>query len=315
MGRFEIATVSALFFMLCGAGNAQHRAETRIGELALAHDTAIWRVEGSGDRFTLSCLAETCERAVFAVEIGTRSEGDCGEEEVRKQAEVRFTFADRHPVNTFNNDRFALVMGESRNGPDFFVEEAVFACLTRDDTIYRFISVPQSGKYPSHTGGILLALLHGGLRMPPPKLHRLELGDLSFTYASDRWRPFVPATETGASLICLAPTCSGPFATLGIELLPEEVPCPRDRELFYEAWQADGEVREIIAGTGAATIRFRLHQFWSGCRNWTPPHMVACTVHDGRAYRVSAGGAMGCKSYAEVPEEAFTDLLKTAQPR
>lgn len=315
MRRFGVGTLSALFFVLCGAANAQHRAETRIGDLFLAHDTAVWRVEGSGDRFTLSCLAETCERAVFAVEIGARPHGDCGEEEVRKQAQARFTFADRHPVNTFGGDKFALIMAESRNGPDFFVEEAVFACLTRDDTVYRFISVPQAGKYPGHTGGVLLSLLHSGLRMPPPKLHRLELGDLAFTYGSDRWRLFVPATETGASLTCLEPTCRGPFPTLGIELLPEDVPCPGDRELFYEVWQADGEAREIIADTGAATIRFRLHEFWSGCRNWTPPHMVACAVHEGRAYRVSAGGGMGCKSYAEVPKEAFTDLLMTAQPR
>lgn len=314
MGRFGVATISALFFMLCGAANAQHRAEIRIGALFLAHDTAIWRVEGSGDRFTLSCLARACERAIFAMEIGTRSDGDCGEDEVRKQAEARFTFADRHPVNTFNNDRFALVMAESRNGPDFFVEEAVFACLTRDDTVYSFISVPQSGEYPTHTGGILLALLHGGLRMPPPKLHRLELGDLAFTYASDRWRAFT-STETGASLSCLPPTCREPLPLAGVELLPEETPCPGDREMLFEAWQRDEYIQEISAGAGDATVRFRLHQFWSGCRNWTPPHLVACAVHDGRAYRISAGGGVGCKSYFEVPEEAFIDLLQTAEPR
>lgn len=315
MARPWVGTVSALLLVLCGAANAQHRAETRIGELFLGHDTAIWRVEGAGDRFTLSCLAQTCERAVFAVEVEKRPGGYCGEEEVRQQAQARFTFADRHPVNTFSQDRFALVMAESRNGPDMYVEEAVFACLTRDDTVYRFISVPQADRYPAHAGGILLSLLPSGLRMPPPKLHRLEVGDLAFTYASDRWRPFLPATETGASLACLPPTCAERMLAVGIEMLPEDKSCPGENEMLFEAWRQDGEVSEIVADTGAATVRFRLHQFWSGCRNWTPPHMVACTVHDGRAYRLSAGGGMGCKSYFEVPEEAFVDLLKTAQPR
>lgn len=315
MGGYRFWAMLALLVAFGGQAEAQQRSETRIGALFLSHDPGKWRIEGFGDRFMFTCRVDACEHAVFAVEIESRPGGYCDKEEARRGAEARFAFADRHPVNTIGRDKFALVLAESRRGPDLFVEEAVFACLTRDDLIYKFISVAQDGKYPGYTGGILLHLLHYGLRMPEPTLHRLEVGDLVFTYPGDRFLPFVPPTAEGASLTCLPPTCREPEPIVGISLLPEDEPCPKEYESFAEQYRQDDEPDVIVADSGTAAIRFRLHEYWTGCRNWTPPIYVGCAVHDGKAYRISTPGEIGCRSGFDIPEDALVDLMQSAQPK
>lgn len=306
--------LACLVGLLSGPIAAQAQDTTiAIGELSLGYDPAQWRIDRNGETFTASCLIAPCEHAIFEIGMESRPGGYCDKEEARREAEARFRFADRHPANTFHYERFALAMAESRKGSKLFVEEAVFACLTRDDLVYRFVSVARNGKFPAFTGGILLRLLEN-LSLPEPKTRQVQVAGLVLHYPSDRWQVAAEATTPERIVLsCLPPTCREHAPAVSIEVLTSGANCPPVADI-YDGGEEIGP-RQIVSAAGTEAIRFTLHEFRTGCRNWTPPVYAACSVHGGRLYSVRTVGLQGCLSSQETPEDAFIELLESATPR
>ena len=64
---------------------------------------------------------------------------------------------------------------------------------------------------------------------------------------------------------------------------------------------------------GPDALAFSLGTTHSPCRNYVPPHRVACAWHEGIAYRIIAPGGFGCKSGFGIPDDAFENLVSGAR--
>lgn len=303
--------VALVFSALLLPAKAAQAAEAPIGELTLAYREAEWRVEGAEGRFKLLCLAESCGRAAFDVTVEARPDGHCDKEEVRLGAEAAFPFADRHPVNIYAVGELALVMAQSRDGPDLSVPTAVLACITRGGKIYRFTSgagVP----YPRDTGSVMLRLALA-LTPPPPRTQEIRIGAIRLSAGDDRWDPLVINPGKGAMLECLPPTCSDWGLHVGASVADEEIDCFSEQAEDRLGLGFYRQIEERVVGEPGRTLTFRIGTFGTMCRNWTPPLVVACAVHGGRTYRLSTPRPTGCQSEPEVPEDAFMALLASVK--
>ncbi len=316
MRRLLFACAAAFF--LAGAAAAQEAdpAQARIGELTLSYDAARWQVREADGGLTIDCASEACAGVAYDMTATPEPGRFCDRKEAQAASKAMFAF-ERHATNIHRLGDLALVMTQSSDGLLLDSPMAVYGCISRDGIVYRIASrfgPGQSGA--AYAGGHALALLRG-LSAPPPKLHDAELGGIVLTWRGDRWLPreYVLAGEPGAlALRCLPPTC--------LDLGPALVASVRGsggadcmaEQLAGVDWQWLG-FREPWAIETRGGMSFSAIALGSGCRNWTPPRYIACTVHDGLTYVVETPRAFGCASSPEVPLDAFTEVVESARPR
>lgn len=298
MRRFILAC--ALAFLPGSAAFAQEAgaAQARIGALTLSYDAARWRVGEAGGALTIACVDQVCPGIVYEMTATPEPGRFCGKRESLNAARSLFAF-ERYATNIHVLGELAFVMTSAADDVFLDTPTAIFGCITRDDIVYRIVSLLGDRPAPSYSGGHALELLRG-LSAPPARQKEIELGALTVAYPGDRWMGGAGVLE------CLPPTCwdTGAYIVLGAQ--EETADCvaettPRDG-WGDEPWQV------IVAGT-RATITFHATAFWTGCRNATPPIYLACAVHEGVTYRIGSAPGGGCRVPAGIPQAAFDDLL------
>ncbi|SMH44392.1 hypothetical protein [Mesorhizobium australicum] len=281
-------------------------AKARIGDLTFYYDPFNWRFELAGTGLTVTCLQVDCRGAVFDFSVRDAS-GECGEEAVRRTAELLFPAADRHPVNIVPAGRFGLVKAESRYGPDLQSPTYVYACLDWQDREYRFATRPETVGRMSWAGGALHYLVSRATA-PPARIATVRLRDLEIPYSTEIWRAteFVPR-ESHRLLFCLPPTCDGHggFVTVSAKPAAGCEPDPAGLSL------PQAILTPLHAGSDGP--QFTVTTIHSPCRNYVPPIRRACLWHNGVAYRIVTGGLGGCRSDLGVPAGAFTELVNAAR--
>lgn len=285
-------------------------AKARIGDLTFNYSPLHWRIEPAGAGLTATCIQIDCRDVVFDVAVRDVS-GECGKESVRETAERLFPLADRHPVNIYPVGRFGLVMAESWLGPDFRTPRYVFACLDWQDREYRFTMRPETVGDTTWSGGALLYLI-SRVTAPPAQVGVLKLQGLELPYPTEIWRPTEMKPGQSYWLSCLPPTCRGEGEFVTVVAEPTEAGCTFDK-VESDVWQySEPEIVPLTPG-GPDALAFSLGTTHSPCRNYVPPHRVACAWHDGIAYRIVAPGGFGCKSGFGIPDDAFENLVSGAR--
>ncbi len=268
-----------------------------IGALTLNYDDAIWSVGED----TIRCIADECLGAIVDV---TMTEGleFCIRDTGYAEAALAFPGADRHAVNARPVNGLSLVFGRSRisEDPEGW---AVYACTTRDDVRYEFISRVDQTPPPYQDGAIFELLL--GLVPPPPTMIEMRLGDLTANVPSDRWRLSIDEDGT-ATLACLPPYCDGP-ATAFLTVTPVDPddpdPCFGPDFIYDDSYT----VTTLIEPAEGPT--FTVVTLHSMCRAWTPPALHACAVYEGQRYFLGTGALTGCNFGPAVAPDLFTELV------
>lgn len=315
MGIVSWRGIAAGLLLLLGVTALPSRADppppakVRIGDLTFHYNPFHWRIEPAGTGLTATCLQIDCRGVVFDISVRDVF-GECGKDSVRETAGQMFPAADRHPVNVFPVGRFGLVMAESWRGPRFGTPRYVFACLDWQDREYRFAMRPETVGDTSWAGGAL-AYLVSRATTPPPRVGILKLQALEVPYPTDIWRPTEMVPGQSYWLSCLAPTCRGEGETAMIVAEPTATGCTFDH-VDKENWYTETKVEPITPSAPGAPA-FSMGTTHSPCRNWVPPHRVACAWHGGIAYRIIAPGGVGCTSGFDIPDEAFQALVKGAR--
>jgi len=281
-------------------------AKAKIGDLTFHYDPFNWRFELAGTGLTVTCLQVDCRGAVFDFSVRDAS-GECGEEAVRRTAELLFPAADRHPVNIVPAGRFGLVKAESRYGPDLQSPTYVYACLDWQDREYRFATRPETVGRTSWAGGALHYLVSRAT-VPPARIATVRLRDLEIPYSTEIWRAteLVPR-ESHRLLFCLPPTCDGHGGFVTVSAKPGAGCEPDPAGLSLP----QAILTPLHAGSDGP--QFTVTTIHSPCRNYVPPIRRACLWHNGVAYRIVTGGLGGCRSDLGVPAGAFTELVNAAR--
>lgn len=289
-------------------------ATVKIGQMTLAYDPADWRINLGDGTTLLSCLIETCEGAMFEVRISPMRAARCYNHEVYREAATLFQRGKRTAVNMYKLGPLALVMAEASIGDEYGSPAAVYGCISHGFLNYRFTSVARYGVYPINTGGTLIALLKGLTAGPLPR-DEITVGDLRFSFSTDQLLDNAKEKVPGLRVLaCLPPSCDDWNGTVVVRVTDGEAACFGDEQNRREFYSLNESPTTVVAGSGPSAITFSVANFWSGCRNATPPHQVACAVRNGKTYIVDAGGGLGCTSTGEVPATLFLDLVRSARP-
>jgi len=285
-------------------------AKARIGDITFNYTPFQWRIEPNGTGLTATCVPVDCRGVVFDFSVRD-GYGECGKDAVRETAARLFPMADRHAVNAFRSGRFGLVLAESRHGAALGVAEYVFACLDWQDREYRFAMRPETVGDSTWAGGAL-AYLVSRANTPPALVGVLKLRGLELPYPTEIWRPTEMAPGQSYWLACLPPTCRGEGEFVTVSAEPTEIGCTFDK-VDGDLWNYSEP--EVIPLTPSEPngLAFSVGTTHSPCRNYVPPHRVACAWHDGIAYRITAPGGFGCKSGFDIPDDALENLVSGAR--
>ena len=100
-------------------------------------------------------------------------------------------------------------------------------------------------------------------------------GALVLRWDADVWS--MAEREDGFQASCLVSACKGRVVTGAVAAGEACSPPVTERHQ---------DLRETTLESGP--LRWRVAKWWLGCRNAHPQSVAACTVHEGRVYRVSA---------------------------
>jgi len=303
MTRLPLAACLAAIACLA-SGMGARAATAEIGDLTLTYDAARWIVTPGKEGTDITCQQADCQGVSVRMTVSRNDTRLCDRRSAYEAAREAFPFTDRHAVNGFAVNNLYLVLAESREGPLLDTPGAASGCISRGGTYYAFRS---TGAPIPGSAGHVFTLVHG-LSGPPGTLHTRRVGDLSFDYADDLWQVEPESTDTRTTLRCLPPACSEGDVTVDIAALADLSACA---DTLFPADHGNLGSDETIRSRGG--ISFRFQGAWTGCRNLTPPILLACAVHRDMAYRVATTES-GCRSSSGVPVDAFTGLIESMRP-
>lgn len=282
-----------------------------LGDLTFHFPPGSWQIIPKGDRLIATCMQEDCRDAV--IDISRRDgEDGCTLETMAAEAERLFPAQDRAYANTLPAGRFALILAARHDGPDLSSPLYVHGCVPWQGQEYRFAMRPESVGTQSWIDGALHYLVSQATA-PAAKVEELRLGGVTFRIPSEIWTISSISPGETALLICRMPTCHQPGQTASLSVHSPPRPCP---DTSWDGHEMDGDSTEVrlLAKEAPDRLDFTLSTTFSGCRNYVPPHVSACSVLDGRSYHLSTSGSIGCRSsFPGIPDEALREILKEAR--
>lgn len=286
-------------------------ARAEIGQLTIRYSPQIWRAEDIGDTLRMHCLLERCAGLRFDMTVNWRREGHCDEREADAKAKELWPQITRRGTNIMKAGRFAFVVTDSYESDDLLGRKGMFACMTRLGLQYEVRSdlYKQEGSWDA--SGWLRKLAFN-FEAPNPS-QNLDIGKMELSFPVERWTE-TPMTIGRASILgCLPPACDDWQSTVFVYVSPGEAECkapyPDPNSEYYSLRES-----ELLAGQDGKQ-RFSIFNYWNGCRNWTPPHVLACTAHQGATYWFATPPGLGCHDYREIPDETFEGLLNGVRMR
>lgn len=282
-----------------------------IGDLTLHFMPGSWQIIPEGDRLVATCVQEGCRGAV--IDISRRDgEDGCTREAMIAEAERLFPAQGRAYANVLRAGRFGLILAERHAGADLSSPLFVHGCVPWQGQEYRFAMRPESIGTQNWIDGALHYLVSQATA-PPTKVEELRLRAITFRISTETWTISNIAAGETVLLTCRVPTCRelGQMASLSVK--PSKEPCA---DLVAGSdWQDGTETQiSLVSKTAPDGLDFTLATTFSGCRNYVPPRIEACAALEGRSYRLSTFGPIGCRSsFWDIPEAALTDILTGAR--
>lgn len=315
--RIGAAVVVAALGIACGSGGvaAQEdppKAIAAIGDLALAYDPSLWRVEMSGEAGEITCIAEACSAAIIDIAI-VRDAPWCDTEVLRALSRAAFPGLTRVGSNLHGYSDLALYI--ARAATEVYqpgVGNAVYACVNLAGDRIDFRTRLPDGPIPDGQDWPVFALL-GGLSGPEAPQATYAIGDLELAFPANRWT--VATSADGRPV----PTCLPPFCSEHVALNVEAVAVPEGTtqclpdDLAWEPFGAGrGQPVTEIQTEGGLTLTYVA--IGSMCRAMSPTQHGACLIHNGVRYTFWTGWSMGCHFGPYIPDQAFLDLVQSLRP-
>lgn len=283
--------------------------------LDLTFSGARWKATATGGGYRLDCIGDCAEASL---ELAARDDdGYCGTAEAAAEAKRRFAGIERVGANAHVENGTPYVLAFARDGALLDDPVAVYLCMTRNGVTYSLATIPGPGGLPAYSHAADAVKLVAGMKLPDGEPRQAALGGVEIRYTADRWRE-TAREENSITFECLPPTCRGYGRTAAAVTLAES-PAATGGDLCARLAESEaGGFREADSAfprtvRGAGGIGFRVWTLHSGCRNYVPPHYLACAVHGDRAYTLRTDIA-GCRSGGAIPAGAFDALLSGIGP-
>lgn len=309
-GTVLLAAVAAGLACVAGARADTLPERIALGDLTFNYKLESWRIAPEGEGLVATCLREDCRGAV--IDIGRRDgEAGCTRQAMMAEAERLFPVQGRAYANIFPAGRFALVLAERHAGPTLGSPQYVHGCLAWQGGEYRFAMRPETIGSQSWIGGALHHLV-SQVTAPAARVERVRLGAVDFPVSTETWTIERDAGGDGVRLTCRMPTCAEPGLTAVLSVRRSRQRCPAADDGGMPGG-TDTRI-EILAPEAPDGLEITTSETFLGCRNYMPPGLQACAVHDGRSYHLSTFAPMSCRSpIHRIPRNVLIELMRDAR--
>lgn len=310
-GTALLAAVAAGLACVAGARADTLPERIALGDLTFNYKLESWRIAPEGEGLVATCLREDCRGAV--IDIGRRDgEAGCTRQAMMAEAERLFPVQGRAYANIFPAGRFALVLAERHAGPTLGSPQYVHGCLAWQGGEYRFAMRPETIGSQSWIGGALHHLV-GEATAPAARVERVRLGAVDFPVSTETWTIERDAGGDGVRLTCRMPTCAEPGLTAVLSVRRPRQRCPAADDGGGMPGGTDTRI-ETLAPEAPDGLEITTSETFLGCRNYMPPGLQACAVHDGRSYHLSTFAPMSCRSpIHRIPRNVLIELMRDAR--
>ena len=310
-GAALLAAVAAGLACVAGARADPPPEPIALGDLTFNYKPESWRIAREGDGLVATCLREDCRGAV--IDIGRRDgEAGCTRKAMMAEAERLFPIQGRAYANIFPAGRFALVLAERHAGPTLSSPQYVHGCLAWQGSEYRFAMRPETIGSQSWIGGALHHLV-GQATAPAAPVERVRLGEVDFPVSTEIWTIEHDTGGNAIRLTCRMPTCAEPGLTAMLSVRRPQQRCPTADDGGGMLDGTDTRI-EILTPDAPDGLEITTSETFLGCRNYMPPGLQACALHNGRSYHLATFAPMSCRSpIPRIPRNVLVDLMRDAR--